>query len=44
MASLAELQDALVNADKAGDTVAAKQLADAIYTMQQTPPSNAPKM
>lgn len=36
MATLAELQDALVNADKAGDTAAARQLADAIYSMQQT--------
>lgn len=33
MASLAELQDALVNADKAGDTAAATQLADAIHAM-----------
>ena len=32
MASIAELQDALVNADKAGDVEAAKQLADAIYS------------
>lgn len=36
MASLAELQDALVNADKAGDTDAARQLADAIHGMQST--------
>lgn len=35
MASLAELQDALVNADRAGDTQAAQQLADAIYSMQK---------
>lgn len=34
MPSLAELQDALVNADKAGDTDAARQLADAIVEMQ----------
>lgn len=34
MASLAELQDALVNADKAGDTAAAQQLTDAIHSMQ----------
>jgi len=34
MASLAELQDALVNADKAGDTAAAQQLADAIHGMR----------
>lgn len=34
MASLAELQDALVNADKAGDADAARQLADAIYKMR----------
>lgn len=34
MASLAELQDALVNADRAGDTDAARQLADAIVSMQ----------
>ena len=44
MATLAELQDALVNADRAGDKEAARQLADAIVSMQQTPPSNAPKM
>lgn len=36
MATLAELQDALVNADRAGDAAAAKQLADAIVAMQQT--------
>lgn len=35
MASIAELQDALVNADKAGDKEAARQLADAIVSMQQ---------
>ncbi len=34
MASLAELQDALVNADRAGDTQAAQQLADAIHSMK----------
>jgi hypothetical protein len=34
MASLAELQDALVNADRAGDVAAARQLADAIHAMQ----------
>jgi len=34
MASISELQDALINADKAGDTEAAKQLADAIYSAQ----------
>lgn len=34
MATLAELQDALVNADKAGDKEAARQLADAIVEMQ----------
>lgn len=41
MATLAELQDALRNADKAGDTAAARQLADAIVSMQETaaPPS-----
>lgn len=33
MASLAELQDALVNADKAGDADAARQIADAIHSM-----------
>lgn len=33
MASLAELQDALVNADKAGDAEAARALADAIVAM-----------
>ncbi|MDE2098892.1 MAG: hypothetical protein KGL39_16685 [Patescibacteria group bacterium] len=31
MASLAELEDALVNADKAGDSAAASQLANSIY-------------
>lgn len=36
MASLAELQDALVNADKAGDADAARQLADAIHSMRKT--------
>ena len=36
MASISELQDALINADKAGDTEAAKQLADAIYSAQGT--------
>ena len=35
MATLAELQDALVNADKAGDTRSARILADAIVAMQQ---------
>ena len=30
MATLAELQDALINADKAGDAAAARALADAI--------------
>lgn len=35
MASLAELQDALVNADRAGDSAAARQLADAIHAMRQ---------
>ena len=33
MESLAELQDALVNADKAGDVDAARQIADAIHSM-----------
>lgn len=37
MATLAELQDALVNADKAGDTQAARALADAIVAMRQQP-------
>jgi hypothetical protein len=36
MASIAELQDALVNADKAGDAAAARQLADAIHAMRST--------
>lgn len=36
MASINELQDALVNADKAGDTAAARQLADAIHAMRST--------
>lgn len=35
MASFAELQDALVNADRAGDTAAARQLADAIHAMRR---------
>jgi hypothetical protein len=35
MATLAELHDALVNADKAGDTEAARQLADAIVAAGQ---------
>lgn len=35
MASLADLQDALVNADKAGDVDAARQLADAIHSMRK---------
>lgn len=35
MASLSELQDALVNADKAGDAEAARQLADAIHAMRR---------
>lgn len=34
MATLSELQDALVNADKAGDADAARQLADAIHAMR----------
>lgn len=34
MATIAELQDALVNADKAGDVEAARQLADAIVAMR----------
>lgn len=34
MATLAEMHDALINADKAGDTAAAQQLADAIHAMQ----------
>jgi hypothetical protein len=33
MATLADLHDALINADKAGDTEAARQLADAIVAM-----------
>jgi hypothetical protein len=36
MASIAEMQDALVNADRAGDVQAARALADAIYSAQQT--------
>lgn len=36
MPSLTELQDALQNADKAGDTAAATRLADAIHAMKQT--------
>lgn len=44
MATLAELQDALVNADKAGDKEAARQLADAIVQMRgaQQPAAQAP--
>jgi hypothetical protein len=42
MATLAELQDALVNADKAGDAEAAQQLADAIVSMQAQPQSERP--
>lgn len=38
MATLAELEDALVNADKAGDTQAARVLADAIVSMRQQQP------
>src|SRR5689334_1002614 len=34
MPSIAELQDALVNADRAGDTAAATRLADAIHAAQ----------
>jgi len=37
MATLAELQDALINADKAGDTQSARILADAIVAMRQQP-------
>lgn len=40
MATLAELEDALVNADKAGDTQAARVLADAIVSMRQPRVSN----
>lgn len=36
MASINELQDALMNANKAGDTEAARQLADAIHAMRST--------
>lgn len=42
MATLAELQDALINADKAGDTQAARALADAIVAMRQTPQAAQP--
>lgn len=35
MATIAELQDALVNADKAGDTAAARKLADAIIAARE---------
>lgn len=35
MATIAEMEDALVNADRAGDTAAARQLADAIYAARQ---------
>jgi hypothetical protein len=37
MATLEELQDALINADKAGDTQAAQMLADEIVRMQSQP-------
>lgn len=39
MATLQELQDALVNADKAGDASAARQLADAIHAMRSVGPA-----
>lgn len=39
MATLEELSDALMNAHKAGDTAAAKQLADAIVAMRAGPAS-----
>lgn len=42
MASLVELQDALVNADRAGDTQAATQIADAISAMQSSGTSGGP--
>lgn len=41
MATLAELQDALVNADKAGDGAAARQLADAIRALRSPEPPAA---
>lgn len=41
MASIAELQDALVNADKAGDTESARQLANAIHGMQTSAPASS---
>lgn len=37
MPTIAELRDALVNADKAGDTEGARQLADAIVAMRAQP-------
>lgn len=37
MASIAELQDALMNADRAGDAQAARALADELYRMQNQP-------
>lgn len=37
MATLTELQDALINADKAGDAQSARVLADAILAMRQQP-------
>tara|TARA_R110000868_G_scaffold155158_2_gene381583 strand:+ start:1031 stop:2635 length:1605 start_codon:yes stop_codon:yes gene_type:complete len=37
MATIAELQDALINADKAGDAQSARVLADAIVAMRQQP-------
>ena len=35
MASIAEMQDALINADRAGDKEAARQIADAIFAAQR---------
>jgi hypothetical protein len=42
MATLAELHDALVNADKAGDVEAARQLADAIVAASQPQAKSSP--
>jgi hypothetical protein len=42
MATINELQDALVNAHNAGDTQAANQLADAIVAMNNQPAQPAP--
>lgn len=44
MATLAELQEALKNADAAGDTAAAGKLADALYGIQNAPTTDPQPM